>query len=746
MNENKPITTDLGAVTAYAAAVEKGYTGTQDDFGQLLANFARSAQQVADDREAVKEMKNAVDQAANSFDIHVEEKKTEASESISAAANTAKEESIAAIQEASTSGVKSVLDKTSEGVKALEMSSQTGVSNITAAVEEGKKNFVTDNTLAIPGRAADAKVTGDKIGKLKEDLVNNNAFNVLYNLFNDKYTENAYWNVSNGKIKQYNAESYRAYDPIRVNACKYYTSNKALSLGEFSKVTDKYGNVLCLLSDCRRTEFNGYVWLMPDNASYIYQTSNNEILNQVIFEGNLGDITSLQYSDYPSGKQYKAVAKIELFTKDGKSIDETLDSVRYVNRLRPKDCTNRAYGGTLLTNTDDEVKATLTTVTDSNLSFNKSISVNNGNFVFVRAKVTFSKTTEAKVYVLGGNIILQRIWFEKDVPKNVYLKSVFSTDGTVDLQIQFRPLNVDNNIDIIVNDFCIALNSYEAWWDTKSFVTLPNFNTSEFIVDANGNGHFDNIPEAVDYLKHNFDVNNIPLTIKVLNGEYIQHPSNIAPSYVPIFKGANKISIIGESKDGVVIRSLNTESSQSKIMEIGGDCTVANFTIINEHDSTYTVENDMGRNPYCIHNDLKPSDVSKPYRTVVKNVKMINYCDSPIGAGLQHNQTQVYEDCEFICKSDIRHNGALYIHSPSSANATVASVEVRNCSCEAYDGKKAINMDNTTTGSLKYENILCTFQRNILYTNGEIIGSADFRSTHNISPASALNTFEAMNY
>ena len=131
MNENKPITTDLGVVTAYAAAVEKGYTGTRDDFGQLLANFAGSAQQVADDREAVKEMKNAVDQAANSFDVHVEEKKTEASESI------------------------------------------------TAAVEEGKKNFVTDNTLTIPGRAADAKVTGDKIGELKEDFVDetNRAMN-----------------------------------------------------------------------------------------------------------------------------------------------------------------------------------------------------------------------------------------------------------------------------------------------------------------------------------------------------------------------------------------------------------------------------------------------------------------------------------------------------------------------------------------------------------------------------------------
>lgn len=171
MSENNFMTSDLGAVTAYAAAVEKGYTGTQDEFGQLLANFAGSAQQVAEDRTAVEDAKKAVDQQVSNFDTHVEEKKAEASESISSAANTAKEEGIAAIQETSTSGVKSVQDKTAEGIKALETSSQIGVSNINSAVEEGKKNFVTDDTLEISGRAADAKATGDKIGKLKEDIV-----------------------------------------------------------------------------------------------------------------------------------------------------------------------------------------------------------------------------------------------------------------------------------------------------------------------------------------------------------------------------------------------------------------------------------------------------------------------------------------------------------------------------------------------------------------------------------------------
>lgn len=251
MNENKPITTDLGAVTAYAAAVEKGYTGTQDDFGQLIANFAGSAQQVADDREAVKEMKNAVDQAANSFDVHVEEKKTEASESISAAANTAKEESIAAIQEASTSGVKSVQDKTSEGVKALEMSSQTGVSNITAAVEEGKKNFVTDNTLAIPGRAADAKVTGDKIGELKEDI--SDLTDTIISIDKSNVSENVdnYENIestiikSNGKLE---SNSYTARFVVKkyINLTKASYTVKGFCQGNqcLYVLCDKNGDVI----------------------------------------------------------------------------------------------------------------------------------------------------------------------------------------------------------------------------------------------------------------------------------------------------------------------------------------------------------------------------------------------------------------------------------------------------------------------------------------------------------------------
>ena len=56
------IETDLGCVTAYADAVAQGYTGTREEFGQVLANFADSATQVAADRTAVEAAKASVEE------------------------------------------------------------------------------------------------------------------------------------------------------------------------------------------------------------------------------------------------------------------------------------------------------------------------------------------------------------------------------------------------------------------------------------------------------------------------------------------------------------------------------------------------------------------------------------------------------------------------------------------------------------------------------------------------------------
>lgn len=64
------ITTDLGAVTAYAEAVAQGYTGTKEEFGKMLANYMKTAEKVAEDKvvaeQAMESAKASADRASTS--------------------------------------------------------------------------------------------------------------------------------------------------------------------------------------------------------------------------------------------------------------------------------------------------------------------------------------------------------------------------------------------------------------------------------------------------------------------------------------------------------------------------------------------------------------------------------------------------------------------------------------------------------------------------------------------------------
>lgn len=52
-------TTDLGAVTAYADAKAHGYTGTREEFGQLLANAGINLQEAKKAKESAENSANA---------------------------------------------------------------------------------------------------------------------------------------------------------------------------------------------------------------------------------------------------------------------------------------------------------------------------------------------------------------------------------------------------------------------------------------------------------------------------------------------------------------------------------------------------------------------------------------------------------------------------------------------------------------------------------------------------------------
>lgn len=192
--------TDLGAVTAYAAAVEAGYTGTPEEFAKQMADYGKGVQQVATDREAVEAAKKHVDQTVEQFDAHASETEQVALMAINNAAeeaqtastkaiedvrnagvqaiNNAKTSGVQAVENAQTAGVGAVAKAQSDaktaignaqtaGVAAVEQAKSDGISEVEQAVEEGKLNFVTDATLTESGRAADAKATGEAIAQVE---------------------------------------------------------------------------------------------------------------------------------------------------------------------------------------------------------------------------------------------------------------------------------------------------------------------------------------------------------------------------------------------------------------------------------------------------------------------------------------------------------------------------------------------------------------------------------------------------
>lgn len=86
------IKTNLGTVTAYGDAKAHGYTGTKEEFGEVLANFAESATQVADNKKTVEEVKAEI----TKMQLDVTQKHKEVGENANKAANAASSASSAA--------------------------------------------------------------------------------------------------------------------------------------------------------------------------------------------------------------------------------------------------------------------------------------------------------------------------------------------------------------------------------------------------------------------------------------------------------------------------------------------------------------------------------------------------------------------------------------------------------------------------------------------------------------------------
>ena len=260
------------------------------------------------------------------------------------------------------------------------------------------------------------------------------------------------------------------------------------------------------------------------------------------------------------------------------------------------------------------------------------------------------------------------------------------------------------------------------------------------IVDSKGEGDFNTIEEAIAHAKYYYDVANEDVTIFIKNGVYEVQPTNSYP-FAPLNKGANRISIIGESREGVIIKCTNTASAQSKVMDIGGKCTIANLSIYCLNDG-FTLETDLRHNPYCIHNDTT-FDSDTEYETVVENCYLYSECHAPIGGGLKNNQKQIYRNVETVANGII--GSGFYVHAPSTPDASNCSLVVDSVTAITKNGWSAIDLGDVN-GTLPYSQIPTTIRKSIFITNGPSTGAEGFKSSHQLTNDSALNNLSDLNY
>lgn len=280
----------------------------------------------------------------------------------------------------------------------------------------------------------------------------------------------------------------------------------------------------------------------------------------------------------------------------------------------------------------------------------------------------------------------------------------------------------------------------------------PIRNNNTIIVDVNNDyGCFKYISDAIGYAKLKFDVNTVPITIYIKNGKYNLTYVPIDTNngrYAALNKGANMISLIGESREGVIIELMNTPARNNKMVEHGGPSTIANITWRNLWINDGST-GDYRSNAYCIHNDNIYSE-SDYYETVVENCNLYSEAFAPIGAGLHNRQKQIYRNCNIVFNSlDTSENGynkwaPIYVHSPGIHTARDCSLEIDMCTCNAQKGTEALSLPNVS-GSLQYTDIPVSIRRSIFVTNGSVVTYVNKDNTL-LKSDSALNNISDLNY
>ena len=107
-------------------------------------------------------------------------------------------------------------------------------------------------------------------------------------------------------------------------------------------------------------------------------------------------------------------------------------------------------------------------------------------------------------------------------------------------------VEIDSNVFVLPNSKFEGMKGSNSWkFSTKA--QAPALNSERLVVSADGSGDFNTIQGALDWIPDN---NATPVTIEIKNGIYEE---------IVYFRLKNNVTIVGESREGVVIQYANNE-------------------------------------------------------------------------------------------------------------------------------------------------------------------------------------------
>ena len=310
------IKTNLGPVTAYADAKAHGYTGTREEFGQLLANAGLNLKAAETAKEGAEAAKQAAETAQHAAAENQKNAGTHA-ENAKASADTAAEQANAAKESAAGAANSATAAQNFETNAGL---SATAAANAEAAAKQAQNAAETAKTDAEAAKtaagtsadaaaasAADAKKTLESIpadystlsGKvddntsgireLKEDIDNLSINNYCHPII--VYGE--YINKDNGDAIAYNGWSRTDYIECNSYAEIINSFGVKLTFGidltSYSAFYDQDKNFICNMLSCAQydEEKNITSIFSPMKAKYYRMSATTDSIKKIPIKTNL---------------------------------------------------------------------------------------------------------------------------------------------------------------------------------------------------------------------------------------------------------------------------------------------------------------------------------------------------------------------------------------------------------------------------------------------------------------------------